>query len=322
MRKIMICTANQAERGLLEPVFKRIKENPELKLIKVNFSQIAVNFAGVYKRAVHLINVKKPDIVLVPCDRKEMLAVAIAAFYSNVFLAHFEAGEIDTGSPDDMARMIISRLSHIMFCNTERAKNNLIKLGEEPQRVFNVGFTCADDIAPTEYDELKKKYFLSGTFDFDLLLLHPNSYSKEETIKDIETANAFVKSQAGFEAFPGQPLAGFTVILYPNNDLYCEEIINWIKTIENEPNVKVLTRVPRNDFLGLLNNCKNYIGNSSAACYEAELFGTNCIQIGERNGNRDRLKPEPGGSDKIVEILSSIKLDEEFLKKKVVINVG
>lgn len=318
MRKIMICTANQAERGLLEPIFKRIKENPELKLIKVNFSQIAVTFAGVYKRAVHLINVKKPDIVLVPCDRREMLAVAIAAFYSNVFLAHFEAGEIDTGSPDDMTRMIISRLSHIMFCNTEKAKNNLVKLGEEPKRVFNVGFTCADDIEPTLF--IKKLYSLPE--EFDLLLLHPNSYSKEETIKDIETANAFVKSQAGFEAFPGQPLAGFTVVLYPNNDLYCEEIINWIKTIENEPNIKVLPRVPRNDFLGLLKNCKNYIGNSSAACYEAELFGTKCIQIGERNANRDRLKPEPGGSDKIVEILSSIKLDEDFLKKKVVINVG
>ena len=77
----------------------------------------------------------KPDIVIVIADRYENLAVAISASYMNIPLAHVQGGEV-TGSIDESVRHAITKLSHLHFVSTKRAKKFLIKMGELKENVY------------------------------------------------------------------------------------------------------------------------------------------------------------------------------------------
>ena len=64
----------------------------------------------------------RPDIVVVIADRFENLAVAIAASYMNIPVAHIQGGEV-TGSIDEKVRHAISNFL-ILLASTERAKSS------------------------------------------------------------------------------------------------------------------------------------------------------------------------------------------------------
>ena len=65
----------------------------------------------------------KPDIVVTIGDRYETLATAIASSYMNIKLAHIQGGEV-TGSIDESVRHAITKLAHVHFPSTRKAKEN------------------------------------------------------------------------------------------------------------------------------------------------------------------------------------------------------
>ena len=71
------------------------------------------------------------------------MSTAIAASYMNIKLAHTQGGEI-TGSIDESVRHAITKLSHIHFPATEKARQNIIKMGENPENVFMTGCPSLD----------------------------------------------------------------------------------------------------------------------------------------------------------------------------------
>ena len=56
----------------------------------------------------------------------ETIATAIAASYMNIPLAHTQGGEV-TGSIDESVRHAVTKLSHMHFAATEKAKKNNAK---------------------------------------------------------------------------------------------------------------------------------------------------------------------------------------------------
>ena len=88
----------------------------------------------------------KPDIVLTVADRYETIATAVAASYMNIPVAHTQGGEL-TGSIDESVRHAITKLAHIHFPATDLSKQRLIKMGENPDYIFNYGCPAMDEIA-------------------------------------------------------------------------------------------------------------------------------------------------------------------------------
>jgi len=84
-----------------------------------------------------------PDIVVTVADRFETMATAIAASYMNIPLAHIQGGEV-TGNIDEKVRHAITKLSDYHFVASESAKERVIKLGEDPNMVFNTGCPSID----------------------------------------------------------------------------------------------------------------------------------------------------------------------------------
>ncbi|MGH8121120.1 MAG: UDP-N-acetylglucosamine 2-epimerase, partial [Gammaproteobacteria bacterium] len=97
---------------------------------------------AVVELATHFENLK-PDIVLTVADRFETIATAIAASYMNIPVAHTQGGEV-TGSIDENVRHAVTKLSHIHFPATERARDYLIRMGEAPESVHLTGCPSLD----------------------------------------------------------------------------------------------------------------------------------------------------------------------------------
>ena len=81
-----------------------------------------------------------PDFILLIGDRYEALAVAISAAYMNLPIAHIQGGEV-SGSIDESCRHAITKFSHLHFPSTKRARDYIIRMGEDVESVHYVG--CA-----------------------------------------------------------------------------------------------------------------------------------------------------------------------------------
>src|SRR4030095_2804987 len=78
------------------------------------------------------------DIFIGCGDRFEQLAIAMAAAYLNLTIAHIEGGDV-TGSIDESVRHAITKLDHLHFVTNADAERRVLAMGENPRYVFNTG---------------------------------------------------------------------------------------------------------------------------------------------------------------------------------------
>src|SRR3989339_2080984 len=92
----------------------------------------------------------QPDVVVLRADRYEVIAAAIAAAYLNISIAHIEGGDV-TGTIDESVRHAVTKLAHIHFPTNEQSRRRIIRMGENPRYVFNVGCPGLEFIAKNNY---------------------------------------------------------------------------------------------------------------------------------------------------------------------------
>ena len=125
-----------------------LKPDYNFNLMKENQS-----ISGVLSKAIEklseLILEKNPDIVLGQGDTTTALASALASYYSKVPFGHIEAGlrsfDFENPWPEEMNRVLISKLTTFHFCPTESAKENLRKEGIV-KNVYVTGNTVIDSL--------------------------------------------------------------------------------------------------------------------------------------------------------------------------------
>ncbi len=94
-----------------------------------------------------------PGMVLVQGDTTTTFSGALAAFYRGIPVGHVEAG-LRTGDfaqpfPEEMNRVLASRLSTLHFAPTENAAENLRREGVAASRIFVTGNTGIDAVLET-----------------------------------------------------------------------------------------------------------------------------------------------------------------------------
>jgi UDP-N-acetylglucosamine 2-epimerase (non-hydrolysing) len=91
---------------------------------------------------------EKPDIVVVQGDTTSAMAIAMAARFNNITVAHIEAGlrTYDTNRPypEEINRQVVGRMADLHFAPTKKAANNLLNEGVKPETVFVTGNTIVD----------------------------------------------------------------------------------------------------------------------------------------------------------------------------------
>ena len=337
-------TGTRAEYGILKSVLKAIKASPKLNLaLIVTGMHLSEEFGRTIKeiendglkidakvkilheedtgaamaksvgkciiKMTDVLNRINPDFLVLLGDRAEMLASAVAACYSGIPIAHIHGGEV-SGSVDDSVRHAITKLAHIHFPATRGSAERIIKMGEDPSRVFIVGAPSLDTILNkrlSKKTELAKKYRLDLSKPLLLVLQHPVVTEADQAAAQIkETLDAIVE------------LGQQTIVIYPNADAGGRRMINMIKKYEKNSFIKSFKSIPYADFLGLISIASVMVGNSSSGIIEAPSFHLPVVNVGSRQTGRERSTNVIDVGYNRKEIVNAVKKalhDEKFRAK-------
>ncbi len=309
-RKVLILTAHDAERGLINAIHTTLEkdnritpivtETPSYEKLKDRTSEWHF-YADVMTVVDEVLSNVKPDIVLIPTDRYEMVLSALVVFRQNIPIAHFHAGDISFGTPDDIYRHIISMMSSLLFVQGPLEAENLANLGVEPRRIYEIGSVAFDNIVIDESETPDHPYVL--------VLWHP--VPTNEKITDEEAISLFHRLEAILKKFPD-----IHIYWLPPNKEECSESILLHQTSLKEANdrVHIIERMPRPKFLGWLKNATVFISNSSSTIYEAPHLETQVLNFSVRN--QERLQPEikTGGTTRLADALAGFDLEDIIIK--------
>lgn len=285
----------------------------------------------------------RPDILLLIADRYEMLAPASVALALRIPIAHIEGGEVSEGAIDDAVRNALTKLSHIHFTSTERARLRVIGMGEEEWRVHHAGAPSLDHLrrsALLTREDLEEKLGLHLTPPIVLVAYHPTTIARDTTRE----------ADAVFEAL--ESVSGQLLFCYPNADAGSRALIERIKAfLEHRDNSRLFVNLNSITYWSLLRCADLLLGNSSSGIMEAASFGVPVVNVGIRQQGRERgrnvvdaeateasisacirramgekFRRSPEGMEnpygdgraaaRIVEVLTSVPLNEKLLIKK------
>ena len=218
-----------------------------------------------------------PHIILCGFDRFDMFPFAIAASLMNFCLVHIEGGEI-TGTLDEKIRHSISKLSNYHLVSTEKAKTNLIKMGEIPDNIFVTGCPRYDELLTISENNnsILNKYNIKSK-EYIIFCYHPISSNMEKSYDEWNILlNVLINIKKNI------------IFIKPNIDYGNEKLLELFNSLELDinPFIQIFNHIDIDEFTILLKNCNMLIGNSSAGIREACVFGTPVINIGTRQQYR------------------------------------
>ena len=99
-----------------------------------------------------------PDMVLAQGDTTTVFAASLAAFYNRIPFGHVEAG-LRTGDkyypfPEEINRVLVSRVADLHFAPTASARDNLLAESVTPSSIFVTGNTVIDALLETSKKNL------------------------------------------------------------------------------------------------------------------------------------------------------------------------
>ena len=314
-RKICIITGTRAEYGLLYWLLKEIEADKELQLqLIVTGMHLSPEFGLTYKeiekefkinkkiemllssdtsvgisKSMGLAQISfaesydelKPDIVIVLGDRYEIFSATSAAMIARIPIAHIHGGEKTEGLIDEPIRHSITKMSHLHFTATEEYKNRVIQLGENPNKVFNVGGMGIENIKRLKLltkDEFEKSIEFKLNSKNILVTFHPvtleNSTAKEQfqqlldAIDELEDTNII-----------------FTKANSDTDGRVINQMIDEYVTKNSHKSI-VFTSLGQLRYLSALQYVDAVVGNSSSGLAEAPSFKIGTINIGDRQKGR------------------------------------
>ena len=164
-----LCVTGQ-HRGLLDQALQVFGVTPDYDLDVMTSGQTLSSLTARLMSGLEgVLAQDRPDLVVVQGDTTTTLCGALAGFYGRVPVAHVEAGlrtgDIDRPYPEEMNRLLTTRLSALHFAPTERAAGNLRAEGVDPQRIFVTGNSGIDAVLYVR-DALERGTFDSGSWPY------------------------------------------------------------------------------------------------------------------------------------------------------------
>ena len=143
-----VCVTAQ-HRHMLDQVLDTFGIIPDVDLDLMRRNQTLAGFTARAITAVgNYLALEKPDLLLVQGDTTTVLAASLAAFYHHIPIAHVEAG-LRTGNlqspwPEELNRILTSRMASLHFAPTQSNRKNLLKEGIPNKTIIVTGNTVID----------------------------------------------------------------------------------------------------------------------------------------------------------------------------------
>jgi GDP/UDP-N,N'-diacetylbacillosamine 2-epimerase (hydrolysing) len=343
MKKICVVTATRAEFGLLRPMLEKLIKVPEFDVrIVATGMHLSPEFGFTYReiedagmkidRKIEMqlssdstvamsktmgltmigfadyLQESQPDYIILIADRYETLAVAATAMCMQIPIIHLYGGETTEGAIDESIRHAISKMSYLHFATTNEYRNRIIQMGENPNRVFNVGGLGVENIKNCQ---LITKHQLEEMLQFDLgekyavVTFHPVTLEKNTAQQQaIELMRAC------------EHYSNINFIFTKANSDASGRIINdmFAKYVYNHKNMQIYDSLGTQKYLSALKNASFVLGNSSSGIMEVPSFKIPTVNIGDRQRGRLRAESIIDCKPEEKEIVKAIDkaLSEEF----------
>lgn len=144
----IVCVTAQ-HRQMLDQVLNlfNITPNYDLNIMKTGQTLSEIT-SRVLIGVEEVLKTEKPDLVLVHGDTTTTLSGALAAFYQQIPVGHVEAGlrsgNVYSPYPEEMNRMLATKLAEIHFAATEGNVENLLNEGIHSKAIVKTGNTVID----------------------------------------------------------------------------------------------------------------------------------------------------------------------------------
>lgn len=315
MRTICVVTATRAEYGLLRPVVQKLAADDGLRLqlvvtgahlcpwlgetvreIEADGLPIAARLpifqeneepvAQTVARTLEVFDgwfaAHRPDAVLLLGDRFEIFAVATAAAARHIPIAHISGGDVTLGAADEYYRHCITKMAALHFPSCADSAARLVRMGEEPGRVFCVG-GLGDENIRTLPKMSREELCTSTGFPlmqpFALVTYHP------ETSADApDPADQVDALCAAMEVVPGV----FWLITGSNADAggqICTQKMQAFAAAHPD-RAGFIQSLGLRRYLSAMQCAALVAGNSSSGVVETPTFGVPTVNIGQRQAGR------------------------------------
>jgi len=211
---------------------------------------------------------EKPDLVLVYGDTNSTLAGALAAKKLNIKVAHVEAGlrSHNSSMPEEINRILVDRMSDILFCPTSAAFDNLCKEGFE---AFNSKIIVTGDVMQDAALYFGKVSLAKSNIKSTLKL---GEYVLA-TIHRAENTDSSVHLQSIVDALNDiHKKITVVVPIHPRTQYLMGKF-------NIKPNFKVIKPLGYIDMLALIQQANMIITDSGGLQKEAYFFEKNCITL-------------------------------------------
>jgi GDP/UDP-N,N'-diacetylbacillosamine 2-epimerase (hydrolysing) len=317
-RRVCVVTGTRAEYGLLYWLLREIDADPELELqLIVTGAHLAPEFGATYRaieedgfditaRVDSLLASNtdvgvckslglgiigfadayatlRPDVLVVLGDRFEILAAVQSAMLCNIPIAHIHGGEVTEGAVDEGIRHAITKMAHLHFVAAEPYARRVIRMGEDPTRVWVVGAPALDNIdrlTLLDADALREDVGLMGSGPLFLVTYHPVTRATDGPDR------ALAHLMGALDEFP----LARVLITKANADAEGSRInAAWEGYVQrSEGRAVLVASLGQVRYLSAVKAAVVVIGNSSSGLIEAPALGTPTVNVGDRQ--RGRLK--------------------------------
>jgi GDP/UDP-N,N'-diacetylbacillosamine 2-epimerase (hydrolysing) len=319
-KKICVITGTRAEYGLLYWLLKGLQEDDEIELQLIATGmhlspEFGLTYTQIEKDGFHIdrkvemllssdtaVGITKsmglglisfadafdelsPDIIVLLGDRYEILSAASSALIANIPIAHLHGGETTEGAFDESIRHAVTKMSHIHFTAAEEYRTRVIQLGENPDRVFNVGALGIENIKRLKLLS-KEEFEESISFKLNqknlLITFHPVTLEQGSAEKQFQELLNAVDELRDTNL----------IFTKANSDSEGRAINRMIEeyVTKNKDKAVAFASLGQLRYLSALQYVDAVIGNSSSGILEAPSFEIGTINVGERQKGRLRAE--------------------------------
>jgi UDP-N-acetylglucosamine 2-epimerase (non-hydrolysing) len=276
--KTYICITGQ-HKDMLEQVMKIFNLKADFNLDIMQPQQDLVDItSSVLIKMREVLEISKPDLVLVHGDTTTSLATSLACFYMGIKVAHVEAGlrtyNLASPFPEEFNRQVTAKISNYHFSPTNLSKQNLISEGINEEKIIVTGNTVIDalqlissniDNDEDLYQQITSKLYNNILFNLDqekFILI--TGHRRENFGSSFENICKAIRELA-----LEHPKMNFIypVHLNPNVQAPVNKFLQGIK------NIYLLKPLEYQDFVFLLKRCFIVLTDSGGIQEEAPSFG-------------------------------------------------
>lgn len=347
MKRICVVTATRAEYGLLKNVIVRLEQETDIIVnVVVTGTHLSPRFGETYREiekdgvricakipilededtALGVLDTmgnalkgfggffqsNPQDMLIILGDRYEIMAVCIAAMMEKIPIAHIHGGEITEGAIDDAIRHSITKMSYLHFASTEEYRKRILQLGEQPDRVFNVGALGVENVLRQPLmsrEELEKSIAFVLGEQYGLVTFHPVTLEEQTAIEQL---HQLLEAMNELEDY-------HFIITMSNADeggiQINEELIKYAHAHEKRIYVTESLGVKR--YLTAMKYASFVLGNSSSGIIEAPAMRVPSVNIGDRQKGRMQAESILNCEPVCREIVETVRKTQEaeFLTK-------